>query len=121
MESRIHRFPKTSRLGGRNSFAAIRTGGLKFSRGPLNVWALPNSLDHGRLGISIGRHVGIAVRRNRIKRLLREAYRLMQHDLPASYDWLVVVKRHEPMILGEYQKLLSAATAHLHNAWLERK
>src|ERR1700683_4614604 len=103
-------FPKTSRLGGRNSFSAVRAGGLKFSRDPLNVWALPNSFNHGRLGISIGRHVGIAVQRSRIKRLLREAYRLLQHACPAAYDWLVVVKRHDPMILAEYQKLLSAAT-----------
>ena len=46
-----------------------------------------------RLGITVSRKVGPAVIRNRVKRLVREAFRLHRHELPAGLD-LVVVARH---------------------------
>jgi ribonuclease P protein component len=94
-------------LGGRGTFKHIRDHGVKESRGPLTLWAVPNELKHPRLGISIGRVVGVAVKRNRIKRLLRESFRLIQHDLPRGYDLVIAVRPHEPLILAEYQRMLS--------------
>src|SRR5262245_34502932 len=76
MTTRRNTFPRSHRLGGRGTFKAIRDTGVRESRGPLTCWAVPNELRHSRLGISIGRVVGTAVRRNRIKRMLREAFRL---------------------------------------------
>lgn len=102
------------RLGGRGVFKAIRDAGLRESRGPLTVWAIPNNSTRSRLGISIGRHVGIAAVRNRIKRLLRESFRLMQHDLPKGYDFVVAVRKHEPLLLADYQRLLSGMLLKLH-------
>jgi ribonuclease P protein component len=59
----------------------------------LIVYAVENGRDHPRLGISIGRKkVRRAVERNRIKRLLREAFRLGKGALPSGLD-LVVVPR----------------------------
>jgi ribonuclease P protein component len=110
-------FPKRSRIGGRGTFKTIRDGGMRESRGPITVWAVPNDASQMRLGISIGRHVGTAVRRNRIKRLLRESFRLMQHDIPRGYDVLVGVKPHVPLILAEYQKLLSSMLVRIHGKW----
>jgi len=115
-----YRFPKSARLGGRLRFAAVRESGLKEARGPLVIRAIPNDQNHLRLGISIGRHVGIAVKRNRIKRLLRESLRLLQHDLPTGYDVVVSVKAHAPMILADYQRILSACITKLHSAWTLR-
>jgi ribonuclease P protein component len=109
--------PKRSRIGGRGTFKTIRDAGIRESRGPITVWAVPNDTPRPRLGISIGRHVGAAVRRNRIKRLLRESFRLMQHDLPRGYDVLIGVKPHEPLILAEYQKLLSSMLVRIYGKW----
>jgi ribonuclease P protein component len=117
---RRHTFPKSHRLGGKREFSMVFEAKTRESRGPLMVYAKPNELGHGRLGISISRKVGIAVRRNRIKRLLREAFRMMQHDLPAGYDLVVVVRPHEPLILAEYQRLMAGLAVKLHRTWQAR-
>lgn len=57
------------------------------------VYGVENGLDYPRLGISVGRkRVRKATDRNRVKRLLREAFRLNKANLPAGVD-LVVVPR----------------------------
>ena len=57
------------------------------------VYAVENGLNCSRLGISIGKKkVKRAVDRNRIKRLLREAFRLGKSAIPSGLD-LVVVPR----------------------------
>ena len=110
-------FPKSHRLRHRLEFSAVYDARVRESRGPLTVYALPNDLGHPRLGLSTSRKVGNAVRRNRIRRLLREAFRHLQHDLPAGYDLILVVRPHEPLMLADYQKLLMALVLKLHNAW----
>lgn len=57
----------------------------------LVVVARPNGLDHPRLGLSVGRAIWrSAVRRNRLKRVLREAFRLEQRALPSGFDLVLI-------------------------------
>jgi ribonuclease P protein component len=46
-----------------------------------------------RLGVSVGRRVGGAVERNRVKRLLREAFWALPDAVPPSHDYVVVARR----------------------------
>jgi ribonuclease P protein component len=112
-----HTFPPSRRLRLPREFAAVYDARTRESRGPLTLYALPNDLGHPRLGMSVSRKVGNAVRRNRIRRLIRESFRLLQHDFPQGYDLVVVVRPHEPLILAEYQKLLMAMLVRLHGTW----
>jgi ribonuclease P protein component len=121
MADRSYTFPRSRRIGGRLNFAAVFDACMRESRGPLAIYSLPNGLAHPRLGISISRRVGTAPRRNRIKRMLREAFRLMQHDFPRGYDVVIVPRPHEPLILAEYQRILSGAIVKLHAAWNTRQ
>ena len=120
MEPRPHTLPKSRHLRRPREFDAVYAARTRESRGPLTVYGMPNRRDYPRLGMSVSRKVGTAVRRNRIRRLLREAFRLMQHDLPRGYDLVVVVRPHEPLMLAEYQKLLSGMIVRLHGTWGRR-
>jgi len=120
MVEKRYTFPPTRRLGGKVAFSRVFDAKVRESRGPLMAYARPNDLGHARFGITISRKVGTAARRNRIKRLLRESFRLLQHDLPRGYDLVIVVRPHEPLLLADYQRLVSAIFVKLHRRWDER-
>lgn len=48
-----------------------------------------------RLGVSVSKDHGGAVRRNKLKRLLREAFRLEQHRLPADLDLVLIPRQRD--------------------------
>jgi ribonuclease P protein component len=58
----------------------------------LIVYGRENELPYLRLGLSVSRKVGIAVRRNRLRRLYREAFRASRAELPVGID-LVLIPR----------------------------
>ena len=117
MAERRYTFGKQRRVRSKVEFSSVFDAKIRETRGPLVVYAVPTNRKSSRLGLSVPRRVGTAPRRNRIKRLIRESFRLMQHDLPRAYDVVVVVRPHEPMILAEYQRILSATLVKLHNVW----
>jgi ribonuclease P protein component len=113
-------FPKSHHLRKPAEFQAVYDARTRESRGPLLIYAMPNPLGHPRLGLSTSRKVGTAPRRNRIRRMLRESFRLMQYEFPASYDVVIVVRPHEPLEFTLYREILSAAIAKLHDIWSRR-
>ena len=49
-----------------------------------------NELGLNRLGITASKKIGTAVKRNRVKRLIREFFRLNQHHFPQGYDIVII-------------------------------
>ena len=88
--------------------------------GPIVICGRPNGLAYNRLGLSVPRRVGKAVGRAGIKRRLREAFRLGQHDGPVGYDLVVVVRPHERLSVAEYRKLVYDALGRIHDLAVKR-
>ena len=120
MPARRYTFGSDKRVRHRLEFAAVFELGVRVPRGPLLLVGKPSERARSRIGLSVPRRVGTAPVRNRIKRMLRESFRLMQHDFPRAYDLVVVVRPHKPLILAEYQRALSAMIVKLHQTWEKR-
>jgi len=58
----------------------------------LIIVAAPNECHHTRIGITASRKIGGAVRRNRVKRLLREIYRTNKTAFPRGHDLVLIAK-----------------------------
>ena len=118
-----HRLPRKMRLTRARQFDAVFAAKVRATAGPLVVWGTPNDAGHHRLGLAISRRAGNAVTRNRIRRLLRESFRLRQHELPLSdrsYDLVISVRPHEPMTLAQYEQAVVTAARTLEQSWSKK-
>ena len=59
----------------------------------LVMYVLPADQAYSRIGISVSKKVGNSVIRHRIKRLIKESYRLNVDNIKEGYD-IIVVARH---------------------------
>lgn len=117
---RRHLFRHRQRLHGSRAFAAVFDTQMRKSLGVIALCGKANGLDYNRLGLSVPRRVGNAVVRVRIKRRLREAFRLGQYDGPTGYDLVVVVRPHEVLPVAEYQALLADGIRRIHELATKR-
>ncbi len=59
----------------------------------LIIYVRANELPHSRIGFLVLRKYGGAVQRNRLRRLLREAYRLEKANLPTGLDIVIIPRK----------------------------
>ena len=92
--------PRDARLRRPGDFAALRTSSGRAGGRCFHMRYRDNELGHARLGLAISKRVSKrAVERNRIKRLLRESFRRVRHQLPAV-DVMVMAREQAAGVPG---------------------
>ena len=86
----------------------------------LVLYVLPNELDGPRIGLAVGGRHGNAVQRNRLRRLLREAFRIEQHNLPPGFDYLFVPRLGPQADLATYRQALLRLASRAVRRWHSR-
>jgi ribonuclease P protein component len=86
------RFAPEQRLRSKPQFDAVYASGRRVDDRFFALRVKPNGLEFPRVGLAVAvKTAGNAVRRNRLRRLVRESFRLAQHQLPAL-DIVVAAK-----------------------------
>jgi ribonuclease P protein component len=83
------------RLSRSGEFDRVYREGSSHANRFLIVYSFPRSegsTAEARLGVSVGRKVGGAVQRNRLKRALREAFWSLEDELPGAHDFVLVAR-----------------------------
>jgi ribonuclease P protein component len=108
------RFRKSERLLKRSDFLNVQHNGRRFQTPRLIILHLDSPVDRRRFGVTVSTRVGNAVMRNRIKRRLREAYRLHKAEWPEGIDMVVIARqRARDAELEDFVEDLRSWAAHL--------
>ncbi len=108
-------FRKDERLLNRSDFLRLTASGSKIHTAHFIVVWSSEVVTSARLGVTVSRKVGNAVVRNRIKRLLREYYRLHKgHFAKAEYN-LIAKKGADRLGLRDISDELNEALARINN------
>ena len=86
------RFRRSERLRLRKDFARVFAAKCSQADGALVVYVARNDLEWSRLGLSVSKRVGKAVRRNYVRRRIREAFRTQKGELPKGLDIICVAR-----------------------------
>ena len=86
-------FPKTQRILKRKGFVNLNRSGKRVHTDHFSVTVGRSGLGITRLGIAASKRTGNAVKRNRIKRLVREFFRLNKDRLPEEVDIVIAAKK----------------------------
>ena len=84
---------KADRILKRREFIALSKSGRRIQNDHFIAYFSPNHHGRSRIGVTVSKKVGPAVKRNSIKRLVREHFRLNRHHLAGNWDINIIAKR----------------------------
>lgn len=97
---RRFRLPSRARLHSQKEFQRVYSRGSRATGEWITVVALRRrDQDGARLGVSVSKDHGAAVRRNKIKRLLREAFRLERHAFSPDLDMVLIPRQRDDKVV----------------------
>ena len=91
-------FSKDARIRKKREYLTVYQQGVRNDSRNFIIITCRNQSGLSRLGITVSKKVGDAVRRNRIKRLLREFFRLHKKQFSPSQDIVIIAKKDIPIL-----------------------
>ena len=76
-------------------FKNVLTKGKYYNGNYIDIYIKKNNKNFNYIGIAVSVKVGKAVKRNRIKRLIRENYRLLEDKISVGYDIIFLLKKNK--------------------------
>lgn len=107
------------RLRKQADFQRVRREGRSWAHPLAILWACRNDLDHSRFGFSVGRSLGSAVVRNRVKRRLREAVRRDLEGIAPGWDLVFIARA--PLATASFEAVVLVVEELLTRAGLLEK
>ena len=83
----------TDSLKNNRDFVNVYTSGKSYANRYLVIYTLKNNSDRNRLGISVSKKVGNSVVRHKLKRLIKESYRLHEKKFNSGLDIVVIARK----------------------------
>lgn len=106
--SRRYGYPRSARVRSGQELSSLFRDGVRAGDGNLLLIGRRQNDDRAssRAAVAVSRRLGHAVRRNRLKRLCREAFRLERPNLPAGYDFVLLPRPRGGLCLADLRKSL---------------
>lgn len=89
----VHALPRACRIRRRPDFTLCYETGRRYFSRYFVLFVRVRQEGPWRIGLAVTKKIGNAVRRNRVKRVLREFFRLHGHTLPQGMDIVAVPRR----------------------------
>lgn len=122
---RPHRLPRRARLSGNDTYAQVLAAKGRVNAADFSLATRPAAGNSDRLGFSCRRSVGTSVQRHRLRRLLKEAFRLNQKtaghpESAPALDVVILIHPHVARSLAEYRTRLDEALSKARALWRRR-
>ncbi|KPU26452.1 ribonuclease P [Caloranaerobacter sp. TR13] len=101
---------KKLKLKNSREFKRVYNHGSSYANKYLVIFFIRNNLGYNRVGFSVTKKIGKSVVRNRIRRLMKEAYRLNSDKLKQGYDLVFIPRK---IAVGYGYKEIESAMLHL--------
>lgn len=96
---------KAYRVKKNSEFQSILRTGKSFANRELVIYYKPKVMqDHFKIGISVGKKIGNAVTRNRIKRLIRESFIQLEDQIIPDIDIIIIARKPTVHMNGNQMK-----------------
>lgn len=97
---------KVYRLRNNMEFKKVYNGGKNYWNRNLVLYVRKNNLENSRVGYSITKKIGNSVVRNKVRRRMKEIYRLNFNNIKSGYDIILIPKKN--IVDISYRELESA-------------